>query len=185
MNRRRAAALAAVVLVLAVAVAAWRGAARTPLQSATRMLPADTLRGSWTDWAGVRREVGATLDSSSSGEEVQAFLDRAFEAELTGSSALPGSAVTMQDEMGFSPATAEWELFAQSRAGAAVLLRLQSLDGVGERLRDLGYTEPAEETGVWRGGPDLLASIDGTLTPELQYVALVESENLVVTSDKE
>ena len=31
---------------------------------------------------------------------------------------------------------------------------------------------PHDETGVWDGGPDVLAAIGATLTPELQYVAL-------------
>ena len=58
------------------------------------------------------------------------------------------------------------------------------LDAVADRLADLGWTEPDEEDGVWIGGPDVLAGVGETLTPELQHVALLADEGLVLTSDQ-
>ncbi len=56
-------------------------------------------------------------------------------------------------------------------------------DAIEGRLESLGYTRPQEADGVWDGGEDLIPSIDPTLTPELQYVALLEDQHLVLTSD--
>ena len=42
-----------------------------------------------------------------------------------------------------------------------------------DNLRRINYKQPAHADGVWRGGVDLVSSLDGTLTPELQYVVLL------------
>jgi hypothetical protein len=91
----------------------------------------------------------------------------------------------LHEEYGFSPATLEWELLAQSPDGAAVVMRLPEdtdFDALADRLEGLGYERPSEDTGVWSGGADLLPSI-GTVTPELQYLALDADQRLVVGSD--
>jgi hypothetical protein len=59
------------------------------------------------------------------------------------------------------------------------------LDRVTEHLEDLGFVRPSTSTGVWKGGVDLVASIDPSITPELQYVAVLADQHLVVTSDEE
>ena len=41
---------------------------------ALRMAPAETSRAAWTDWEGVRRELGAEVDAGSSAVEVDEFL---------------------------------------------------------------------------------------------------------------
>jgi hypothetical protein len=100
-------------------------------------------------------------------------------------SALLESAEALHQEYGFSPATLEWELLSQSEEGAAVLMRLPDdtdFDRLADRLERLGYQRPDSETGVWQGGIDLLPTI-GTLTPELQHLALDEEQGLVVGSD--
>jgi hypothetical protein len=97
------------------------------------------------------------------------------------------SAEVLHEEYGFSPATLEWELLAQSPDGAAVVMRLPEgtdFDALADRLEDLGYERPQEPSGVWTGGADLLPSI-GTVTPELQYLALDADQGLVVGSDAE
>ena len=79
----------------------------------------------------------------------------------------------------------EWELLTQSEAGSAVLMRLPDdtdFDALADRLAGLGYQRPDDDTGVWRGGRDLLPAI-GSLTPELQYLALEADQHLVVASD--
>lgn len=180
----------AVVVVLALAAAgfvAWRALTpATPLARAMELVPADATRFSWTDWDGVRRELGADVGPESSAEEVEAFLTEAFAADLSSMSALGTSAGVMQEELGFSPATVSWELLAQSGEGAVEVLGVGDdvdLAAVADRLADLGWAEPEEDDGVWIGGPDVLAGVGSMLTPELQHVALLADEDLVLTSD--
>lgn len=178
-----------VVLVVVVVVGGglwwWRSASASELEKAAALAPADAERLSWTDWAGVRREVGAELSASSSPISLARFLDRGYEADLTSTSALLASAPVLQERFGFSPATVDWELFSQSAEGAVVILRLPdstdfaSLEG---NLTDLGYSAPESDTGVWRIGEGLAAA-GADLTPELQYVALLGDDRLVLTSD--
>lgn len=188
MSRRPVVALLVGLTLVAGGFAAWRLAQpETPLAQALSMTPADADRVSWTDWDAVRRELGAGLDADPTAEEVRGFLDEAFGADLSSMSALGSSAPVLQQELGFSPATLEWELFAQSADGAVELMRVSddvSLADVADRLADLGYAAPEEDDGVWVGGPDLLASIDASLTPELQHVALLADQQLVMTSDQ-
>jgi cbb3-type cytochrome oxidase subunit 3 len=181
----------ALVAVLAVVLVAggwwwWRTAARTDLAEAAALAPADAERLSWTDWSGVRRELGAELSASSSASAQARFLDKGYDADLTSTSALLQSAPVLQKRYGFSPASADWELFSQSSRGAVVLLRMPDstdFDTLGDGLEELGYGRPSSGTGVWRGGGALLASIGADLTPELQYVSLLADQHLVLTSD--
>ncbi len=180
--------LAAVVVLalLAVGVRWWLHRGDSALQRAVALAPADAQRLTFTHWAGVRRELGAELDATSSPAELEDFLGEAFEADLSPMSALVESASTMQADYGFSPASLEWELLTQSDVGAAVVMQLPGdadLDALQEGLADLGYERPDDDTGVWRGGIDLLPSIGGTLTPELQYLAVDEGSGIVVASD--
>ena len=187
---RRPLALGLTVILVVAAAAGllwWRGGDQTRLARAVHLAPAGTERLSWTDWSAVRRQVGADLGDSPDGAAVAAFLDDAFADDLTSTSALVGSSRTMQDELGFSPGTLDWELFAQSPEGAVDILGLSDEDAVtalADRLAAAGFTEPDEEDGVWRGGADLLARIGPDLTPELQYVALLADEGVVLTSDQ-
>lgn len=178
------------VLVVAAAVLAggltwWRSAQVSELQRAVAMAPAATERMTWTDWAGVRSSLGSDVDASSGSGAVTDLLAEAHEADLSPMSSLLESAATMQESYGFSPASLEWELLTQSEDGAAVLMALPEetdLAGLADRLEGLGYQRPDDEAGVWRGGRDLLPQI-GTLTPELQYLAIDDDRRLVVGSD--
>jgi hypothetical protein len=191
--RKRLTIAVVVVLVVAlVAVAAvvgtrwWRDAHRTGLERAASYAPGDAQRLSWTDWAAVRDDVGARLDAASSGDEVRGFLDDAYDADLSSASALVQSAPVLQAHFGFSPATAESELFSQSDQGAVVILTMPDdtdFDAIGDQLEESGFTRPADDDGVWQGGDTLLPSIGSDLTPELQYVALDRDDHLVLTSD--
>jgi hypothetical protein len=190
--RRRLTIVVLVVLVLALVAAAalvglrwWREDHRSDLEEAASYAPADAQRLSWTDWADVRAEVGADLDASSSDAQLRRFLDDGFDADLTSASALVQSAPVLQDRFGFSPATAEWELFSQSEQGAVVIVRMPDdtdFDELADRLQHTGFARPASEDGVWDGDEELLAGL-GSLTPELQYVALDSADHLVLTSD--
>ncbi len=164
----------------------WQDAHRTDLQRAAELAPSDAERLSWTDWAAVRAELGAKLSAASSADDVQAFLDKGYDADLTSTSALVQSAPVLQTRFGFSPATADWELFSQSTRGAVVLLHLPDtidFDDLARRLTELGYTRPKSATGVWAGGGDVLSTIGADLTPELQFFALDAGRHLLFSSD--
>jgi hypothetical protein len=182
---------AAVVAVVAVAAVAggylwWRGNNETSFSWAVAHAPAGAQRLSWTDWGAIREDEGVNLSERSSVAEVHRFLDAAYDDDLSSTSALVTSAPVLQERFGFSPASADWELFTQSYQGAVVMVHLPAavdLDDVADHLRELGYDEPSDDDGVWQGGPDLLASISPSLTGELQYLALDRDDSLVLTSD--
>lgn len=196
MRKRPTRPVVAVAVVVAVVVAVgvvlaglrwWRGSDGSDLDQATSYAPGDAQRLSFTDWAGVRARVGARLDGSSSAREVQDFLDKAYDDDLTSASALVQSAAVLQSRFGFSPATVDWELFSQADDGAVVVLRMPDdtdFGALGDRLERTGFTRPTSDDGVWDGGEELLAGIGGTATPELQYVALDADDHLVLTSDR-
>ena len=179
---------AALVLALVLGVLRWWQDSRAgSFDRAVSLAPEGAQRLTFTDWAGVRRTLDADADVDSSTSEVEQFLADAFEADLSPMSALLESTPAMQESYGFSPATLDWELLSQGKDGAVVLMQLPEgtdFDALGERLEGLGYRRPETDTGVWLGGIDLLPSI-GTLTPELQYLALDADRRLVVTSDTE
>ena len=187
--RHRMLLLGAAVVVVAVVAAGllwWRAAHTSELHRAVALAAPDSQRLTWTHWAEVRRALDADLSASSGVEALAGFLADAYDADLSPMSSLLGSAETMHRKYGFSPATLEWELLSQSEDGAAVIMKLPDdtdFTALGDRLAALGYQRPDDDTGVWRGGIDLLPGI-GTLTPELQYLALDEDQRVVVASDR-
>ncbi|HYG92314.1 MAG TPA: hypothetical protein VD859_01905 [Nocardioides sp.] len=192
--RRRLFIVGGVVIVLvitAVVVLVWRsgdGDADSRLAAAVALAPEDSERFGWTDWSAVREELGSDVSADSSTRDVEALLTDGFDADLTSASALLQSAEVLQEEYGVSPASLDWELFAQGPSGAVVLMGLPApldLGALEQRLTDLGYSEPEEEGGVWLGGSDVLASIDGVVTPELEFVAIDAEERVLVASDQE
>ncbi len=187
MSRRAVALAAALLVVVAAALVAWRLLSPTaPMADALSYVPDGTSRASWTDWEGVRRELGADVDAGSSAEEVDAFVSEAFGSDLSSMSALGTSAGTMQTELGFSPATLRWELLAQSTKGAVEVLGVGddlSFDDLADRLSDAGWTRPKDDDGVWVGGPDVVAGV-GRLTPELQHFVLLADRGVVLASDQ-
>ncbi|GAB7002771.1 hypothetical protein JCM18899A_02420 [Nocardioides sp. AN3] len=162
---------AAVVLVLAasalVGVRWWREAHRSGLERAVALVPRDVQRYSWTDWAGVRRALHAPETEHPSGAAVDAFLAKGYDADLASASAMVSSAGALQSRFGFSPATVEWELFAQSDSGALVVVRPRSTDGVERALSRAGFHRGAQ--GVWSGA-DAVARLG--ITPEFGNVAV-------------
>lgn len=188
MSRRVVVLAAAVVLLIAAAVVGgvtwWQRAHRTDLQRALGVVPASSLRVGFTDWATLRQRLGVHGTGAAAVRRLQA---RAYDADLSAASSIDQEGVALQRLFGFGPATATWEAYAQSRHGAAMVLQLPSgtsFDALASHLRDNGYHQPASDTGVWRGGADLVASLDPSLTPELQYVVLLADRHLVVTSDQ-
>ena len=183
-RRRLLLGLLVLVLVVVAGGAVWWHDRGSVFARATALAPAGTERISWTDWAQARESVHADLSADSGERDLSAFLDKAYDADLSSASAMLGSARELQRAYGFSPATADWELFAQSAQGATLLVRLpDSTDfgAIGNDLEDVGYTRPSADDGVWLGGADVLAG--DRVTPELDYVVLDEADHLVVTSD--
>ena len=189
--RRRIAVLTALVLVAALVVGGllwWRSQPSGEFERAITLAPAEAERVTFTDWRGIREELGAELTADSSADRVQDFLDEGYETDLTATSALLSSTEGLQENYGFSPASLEWELFSQSAEGAVVVMALPEstdLDVLADRFEELGYDRPADEDGVWVGGPALLPSIASDLTPELQHLAIDADEHLVLASDTE
>lgn len=184
MPRRLAVALTAALAVLVVAALAgwwWAGRDRG-LAGVVALAPEGAQRVTFTDWAGVRAEVGV---SGRGAESLTELLDRGYDRDLVSASALVSSAEAMRASLGVSPGNAEWEMFSQSPEGAAVVVKVPasvSFDDLGSSLESLGYSAPDDPGGVWAGGADV-ASTAG-FTPELQYVALLEDSRLLVASDQ-
>jgi len=186
-------ALLALLLVAVAAVAGvhwWQRSHRTELERALAYAPSETARFSWTDWAGVRRKLGADLDDRSSAADVEELLSEGFDADLTSGSAMVESATVLQQAFGFSPADADWELLAQSDTGSVLTIRLPDsldLDDLGDGFESLGYTRPSDDNGVWDGGEELVARIaasnGGTLSPQFQYLAIDPDRHLLLASD--
>jgi len=170
----------ATVLVVVVALGAvfgtraWRAAHRTDLQRALAFAPKDAERYSWTDWAGVRRALGTSSDST--------LLDKGYDADLTPASSITTSTDLLRTGFGFSPATLSWELLSQSTSGATLLMKVSdsvSFDSIRSHLKAAGFTAPKDDTGVWDG-----AAVDATgQVPILSFVSLDAKDHLVVTSD--
>ncbi|RYU10609.1 hypothetical protein [Nocardioides iriomotensis] len=192
MSRRVVAVAGTLVVLLLAGFFAWRVfAPETRYEEALGTLPASTLRATYTDWAEVRDAAdGDGLDAGSSEDDVNAFLSRAFDQDLVTTSALADSTNAMRERYGVSPLDAEWEAFGQDESGQVAVLKMADdvdLGGVEQKLRSLGYTEPAGgigSGGTWTGGADLVASIDPGLTPVFQNAAVLADDHLLVLSDR-
>lgn len=180
MRAKFSVALVVALLLAGVGAWWWQQSRRTPIEWAVAHAPADSQRLSWTDWAAVRAQV----PGASGGLEL--WLTAAYDADLTSNSALIESAPILDTRFGISPAALDWELFSQSPAGAAIMLKPSEgfdWDALERRLESLGYTKPVQSDGVWEGGPDLVASIGPDLTPELSYLVVRRDEGVLVSSD--
>ena len=187
-NKLLVAGVAVVVLaVLAwVGVGWWQRTHRSDLETALREVPGTTQRFSFTDWHTVREQLGVEgLDTA--GGTLNRWLERAYDRDYSSASAIRDYSVAMTKYFGFSAANTDWEAYAQSEEGAALVLHMEpgvDLDDVAKALKSRGYKQPESDDGVWNGGPDLLSTIDPELTPELQYVALLRGRHTIVASDK-
>jgi hypothetical protein len=183
-----AVAVALVLVATVVARKVWEDNHRSNLSEALDAVPRATLRLAFTDWAAVRKKVGVPDGATPSADAIERLTREAYDRDLSAASSIDESTAALQKHFGFSPASVEWEAYAQSDDGATMVVRLPDdldPDRVTEHLDDLGFTKPSRSDGVWKGGVDLVAAIDPTITPELQYVAVLADQHLVVTSDTE
>jgi len=180
-------ALVLVAGLLAVGVLVWHRSHRTPLEQALHAVPAGSERISFTDWSVVRQRTDVRLGSDPSDSRIEEFADKAYDRDLTAASSIDEAAVAMHKIFGFGPVNAQWEAFTQSKEGAAMVLKVADgadFDVLADNLRTAGYERPEDDDGVWKGGIDLVAQLDPSLSPEVQYVVLLEDQGLVVTSDQ-
>ena len=177
--------LALLAGALVVGSKLWQEHNRSRVEQAMRSVPASWLRVGFTDWAAVRKAMSANLGKDPSRQAIGDFIDAAYDLDFTAASSIDEAAPALQELYGFSPATAEWEAFAQGRSGATMVLQTGQADfgTIAENLRALGYKAPKQDEGVWEGGADLVAGIDPTISPELQFVVLLAGEGKVVSSD--
>lgn len=185
---RRFVVLGVVVLVVVAAVVVgrvlWERSHRGALQQALDLVPGASLRVAFTDWSDVRRLSG--IEPTTDAQQVQRLMDKAYDSDLGGVSSISESAAALQQHLGFSSGTAVWEAYAQSTQGATMVLRMPDdfdLSRVRDQLSSAGFDKPADADGVWRGGADLVATLDPTITPELQYISVLDDQHLIVTSD--
>lgn len=179
-------AVLALVVAALIAVRAWR--AGTPLQQAMSLVPDDAARYEWTDWAGVRQELGWKGGPDVSRGDLTRFLDRAWGKDLTASSALADASGITHTGYGFSPADLQWELFSQSTDGQVMLGKLEgdgAVDRVLHRLRRTGLKPPQDGGDVWSATSVDLQGIDpdSTAIEVLANIAVVPDQDLVVLSD--
>jgi len=190
-ERRRTVAVAVIVLVVLSALVVvgariWSQRDRTDLRRALDVVPSSTLRLSFTDWAAVREALHSNPGQDPSDAAIQKLVSKGYDADLTAVSSIDDSAEALQQHFGFSPATIDWEAFAQGRSGATMVVRMPDgfdFDAVKRKLATAGFTKPKDDDGVWDGGIDLVAALDETITPELQYIAVLADRHLIVTSD--
>lgn len=180
-------ALVLVVVGLITARKVWQETHRTDLSEALDVVPRATQRLAFTDWAAVRDQLGVPTQDNPSAATIDKLGSKGYDTDLSSASSIDESTAALQKNFGFSPATVDWEAYAQSPEGATMVVRLP--DGfdfkrVTGHLDDLGFTRPSKADGVWEGGVDLVAAIDPTITPELQYVAVLADQHLIVTSDE-
>lgn len=177
-------ALLVVVAVALVVVLRDDAGDDTRLARAVAMAPESTQRYSWTDWAAVREDVGADLPADASAGDLRRFLDDAYSADLTSTSAIVSAAPALQSELGLSPATVSWELFTQGEEGALLLLGVPDgfdPDDLEGRLEGLGYEAPTGDDTIWSG--DLAQLQPRGVTPEFSYVSIDTEAGLVAASD--
>ncbi|MET1060465.1 MAG: hypothetical protein ABWX84_12760 [Nocardioides sp.] len=185
----RRVALLTALLVLVVAVAAVVGYVVWPrgseFQRAAGLLPDKTLRVSWTDWAALRDQ--SDVDDPT-GAGVEDFLAELSDADYSVSS-LASAAAPLKETLGFSPVESEWEILGQSRSGMVMILKLgedADFEAIAEKYTAAGFTRPDDDAlsgGVWEGGPDVVSGLEGLESPELQNVAFLEDEGLLLSSD--
>ena len=180
------------LVVVIVAVLGWVGVGwwqrthRSDLETALREVPGSTQRLSFTNWHAVRAQLGVDgLDTS--GKTLNKWLERAYDKDYSSTSAISDYSPAMTEYFGFSAANTDWEAYAQSEQGAALVLHMESdvdFNDIAKALKSRGFKEPASDDGVWKGGADLISTIDPELTPELQYIALLRGRHTIVASDK-
>lgn len=181
---------ALVAVVLVGVVVTWGLSHRTTSQfdQALELVPAETMRLSFTDWKAIRdlHDIRPTPAAAPTSAALSELLDAAFETDQSAASMIAANAAALQQFLGFSPVTAQWEALAQAPDGAVLVLKLDSAAAIGQvqrSLRSSGYTPPAEDQVVWHGGADLVGQFEPAVSPMMQHVVVLADQRLVLASD--
>lgn len=202
--------LTRMALPLAVIIGAllvgWTASRVTPdprnaLLVASQYLPPSTTSASFTDWSAIRAALdGYALDPAEGGEpgsaddpdaegesESESFMLAASATDLSYQSLLESTTPEMQEWLGFSPLTIEWEMYARSGAAAAgkiiVVMGLgtaNSAADVADTLQRIGYQRT---DGVWQIGINDFAKQTLELPTVLRNIAIRADEGIVVASE--
>lgn len=169
--------LAVLVLVLALAIAAYVAWPRpTVVERAVGLLPAATQRLTFTDWAGVRSELGKRFDDEVAG------------SDLGAASVVLGASATLEELFGWGPSTIEWEALGQGKDGQVLLVHLgDSADAekIANSYAEQGYDDPGKgrlDGAVWAGGAEVLGTT-GLTEAIFGSAALLGDEHLLLLSD--
>ncbi len=179
------ATLVIVVTVVGSVIASRLLHHQSRIEQALDMLPEQTLIANYTDWRAARDDVASGIDSDSSAETKEGFLDAAYERDYSINSVLSEFEAEMQASYGWTVLDVEWEMYGQSRDGAVAVLKMPDdfdFDAAADQLTRLGY-EPADHDGVRRGSDEVLSAITPSLTPELSDIVLLPDDHLIVSSD--
>lgn len=182
--------LAVVVILVAVTGAVSVGWAhpdpRPALDIALSDAPAGTLTASFTDWQQVREVLAPDIRGRRA--PTQALFAAAYERDLSAVSVLGDAATAMPDLYGWSVLDTDWEMYAQSDRGAAVVLAMSpglspSTDVAG--LRSVGYDAPAyapDDGGVWVAG-NVAGGTVSAVSDRLLSVAVLADQHIIVASN--
>ncbi len=189
-DRRLLVALAVVAVLVVAGALVWVRLGSTDLEDAVDTLPAGAKRVSFTDWAAVGDSVpGSDLSPQSSADDIDAFLDKAFDKDLTTASALTDSFEGLAANYGITPLDAAWEVYGQAEDGSVDVLKLDegvALAALEDRFAEAGYQAPPDGAGtggVWVGSPELVVGLDEPLSPVQQNVAVLPEQRLLLMSD--
>lgn len=169
--------LAVLGLVLLLALAAYVAWPRPPVaERAVGLLPAGTQRVTFTDWAGVRAELGDRFD------------DEVITSDLSAASVALGAASTLEESFGWGPSTIAWEALGQGEEGQVLIVDLGDRADIADLATSYagqGYDDPGKgrlDGAVWAGGAEALGRA-GLTEAIFANVAVLGDEHLLLLSD--
>lgn len=171
----------ALVVIIALALTAYAVWPRpAAFERAVGLLPEDSQRVLWTDWAAIRGEVDC--------RDWSRCEERLSDTDLGAASALVISAEALEGQLQWGPRLVDWEVLGQSTAGQVLVVGgfdSEQLESVATTYAARGFTAPSEKRldgGVWTGGGDVLARL-GISEPVFGHAAFLADEGLLLSSD--
>lgn len=177
-----------VVVAMLIGVSAawswwWRDEHPSGIQDALTAMPVTTQRLAYTDWSDIRLNLRVLRGTEVS--TMSTWLQTAFSQDLSPGSVIANAGPSMQAHLGFSPANIQWEAYGQSSEGQVEVLRMNGdadFTAIAATLKKSGFPEPSTPTGMWSGGPDVLAALDPSLSAELANIVLLPDKHMVLAS---
>ena len=113
-------------------------------------------------------------------------MEKAYDRDFTAASSIDRLRVAMHNKFGFGPVNAQWEAYAQGREGATMVLKVADgtdFDTLADNLERPATEAEGRRRRLERRCRPRRGSGRDAVTPEVQFVALLEDQGLVVTSD--